>query len=1152
MAKNKEVKVTYKVINAEFNKGIREIGSQITSLNKEFRLQTEQMKLTGSETQKLESQLGKLTSEYELAKQKSAIVAQGLEQVKKATGESSKETQLWTNKLTDAKTREEYLKNAIEQTKKSLTNATSETTKHKQALDSLEKEQEQLAAASEKVTAKYALEKAKLGENASESKQLKVRKQELAEQMKVTAQQVDNLEKQLREAKAVYGDNATEVNKLEKELLEAKKAYIEYSAELDKASDKILKFSEGSRKIGENLTDAGKKLTMGVTTPLVGVGATATKAFTGFDDAMRRVAATAGMTADETDKNYTAMRNQAKELGASTRFSASEVADGMNYMAMAGWDASKTMKAIPDVLDLAVASGESLGTTSDIVTDAMTAFGLGAERTGEFTDILAATSSSANTNVSLLGETFKYAAPVAGALGYTAQDTAAAIGLMANAGIKGSQAGTSLKTGLVNLAKPTDQMKTAMDKYGISLTDSEGNMLSLREVMVTLRDKMGNLSEAEQASAGAAIFGKEAMAGWLSVINASDSDFDRLITNIDNSEGSTKTMVDTVNGGAGGAFANLKSATEGAAIAIGEALAPSIKKVTKWLTDLASRFASLPKETQSIIATVGAIVAAAGPVLIIIGKIVTAIGTIAGMFATGGILSGVIPWVGGVITTIGAVPLAIAAVLAGVVYLVFKHWDKIKTGLNAGIDWIKNLFKNLGAWFVEIWTKTSSSVSQFWDKTKSAFTSGWEAVKAATIDLVGKVVDWVKEKWKSLIEFASIFMETLGNVFKLAWLVIKEIFNIAWLAIETPIRLAWEIFWAFTQDFWRGVGDFFSKTWQAVSDFAVNTWQSLITNLSNFWETCKQTAQRIFQPIGDFISKIWQQASQVTTSIWQTISSYIDGKIKQVQSVLNAVLSAIGQFISNQWENIKSATLTAWQAVYGYVSDKINQAKTTLQNITSALLTVISSVWQNVKNATSDAWSWVVSHISNAINDVRDYVSSGFNAAKDMAINAFNNIKDGIANIISRVVETVSSGVERLKNMFNFNWELPHIKLPHFSIDGEFSLNPPSIPHIGVEWYAKGGIMTRPTVFGMNGSNMMVGGEAGPEAVLPLTSKVLGMIGAGAAQAFGVSHTQNDYGGNTVNVYATVRSEPDMDRLVDKIDEALGYRDIDDRRGRGG
>ena len=303
--------------------------------------------------------------------------------------------------------------------------------------------------------------------------------------------------------------------------------------------------------------------------------------FQDFESMMSQVKAISGATGQEFDD----LTAKAQEMGATTKFTATESAEAFNYMAMAGWKPQQMIDGISGIMSLAAASGEDLGTTSDIVTDALTAFGLQAGDAGHFADVLAQASANANTNVSMLGESFKYVAPVAGAMNYSVEDTSLALGLMANASIKGSMAGTALKTSLANMAAPTDSMAAAMDKYGISLTDSEGNMKSLRGVIDNLRGSLGGLSETEQTAAASTIFGKEAMAGMLAIINASEEDYNKLSTAIGNSKDAAEGMADTMLDNLKGSFTLMQSAIEGTGNAFGKRLSPYLRDIAGGIAD---------------------------------------------------------------------------------------------------------------------------------------------------------------------------------------------------------------------------------------------------------------------------------------------------------------------------------------------------------------------------------------------------------------------------------------------------------------------------------------------------------------------------------------------------------------------------------------
>ena len=325
---------------------------------------------------------------------------------------------------------------------------------------------------------------------------------------------------------------------------------------------------------------------------IVAGGTAATHVGSDFEAAMSKVSAISGATG----KELTSLTNKAKEMGASTKFSASESASALQYMAMAGWKAGDMLNGIGGIMSLAAADGLDLATTSDIVTDALTAFGMKASDSSHFADVLAKASSSANTNVSMLGESFKYVAPLAGAMGYSAEDVSVALGLMANASVKGSMAGTSLKTALSNLASPTKSMQEIMDKYQLSLSDTYGKALPLSDVLKQLREKFGGLSEAEQTAAASTLFGKEAMSGMLAIINASESDFNNLTKSINNADGAALSMANTMQDNLQGQITILKSALEGLGIEIYEGMSSPLKDAAIEAQNYVNRLTSAFKD----------------------------------------------------------------------------------------------------------------------------------------------------------------------------------------------------------------------------------------------------------------------------------------------------------------------------------------------------------------------------------------------------------------------------------------------------------------------------------------------------------------------------------------------------------------------------
>lgn len=379
--------------------------------------------------------------------------------------------------------------------------------------------------------------------------------------------------------------------------------------------------------VGDKLESVGSSLTKKVTVPIVGLGTAAVTTTSNFESAMSKVSAISGATGTDLED----LSDKAKEMGANTKFSASEAAEAFQYMAMAGWKTKDMLSGIEGVLNLAAASGEDLATTSDIVTDALTAFGLTAADTAEFSNVLAAASSNANTNVSMMGETFKYAAPIAGALGYSVKDTAEAIGLMANSGIKGSQAGTTLRNIMTKLSGEIEICGEQLGEFTVQTTNSDGSMREFNDILADCRTAFAQLSESEQASAASSLVGQEAMSGFLALMNAAPQDIEKLrgaINSANDGMGAAAEMAETMQDNLTGQLTILKSTLEGLAISFGELMLPVIKDVVSGLQNLLTWINNLDEGQKKTIITIATIVAVVGPVLLVLGKLVSGVGSV--------------------------------------------------------------------------------------------------------------------------------------------------------------------------------------------------------------------------------------------------------------------------------------------------------------------------------------------------------------------------------------------------------------------------------------------------------------------------------------------------------------------------------------------
>lgn len=630
-------------------------------------------------------------------------------------------------------------------------------------------------------------------------------------------------------------------------------------------AQKIAQVGESMKTTGEKIEGAGKKL-LPVTGAIAGVGAIAIKTTSDFDSSMSNVSAISGATGDDLQK----LRDKAREMGAQTKFSASESADAMSYMAMAGWKTDEMLNGISGVMSLAAASGEDLAKTSDILTDGLTAFGLKAEESGRMADVMASASSNANTNVSLLGESYKYCASTAGAMGFSLEDVTESLGLMANAGVKGSQAGTTLKNAMINLAKPTDAMAGVMEKYGISLTNTDGSMKSWNEIVGDLRNSLGGLSEAEQTSAVATLFGKEATAGMLAVINAAPEDVEKLNTAINNSTGSAEKMADTMNNNLAGKITILKSQLQELAISFGNVLMPVITKIVTSVQGFVDKLNGMSDGQKKIVLAISGIVASVGPLLIIIGKICLSIGSVLMLapklisgfkmiktaFASFGAVLSANP-IGIIITAIGA--------LIAILVALYKHNDKFK----AFVDGIV--------------TKINEFVKSIPEKMK------------AFKDNVSNKLNEIKNKIKST-------MDGLKNIFNTAFEIIKNIFTKytnSWKSIITNVLNAIKTFITSIINSWKNI---ISNGLNVIKNVINTVWNAIKSNTSAVWNNIKSGISSVVNSIKSNVSNVWNAIKNTTTAVWNGIKSAIVTPINNAKEVFTSAIQKMKNALHFKWK----------------------------------------------------------------------------------------------------------------------------------------------------------------------------------------------------------------------------------------------------------
>ena len=1161
---------------SQYQQAMRQAAAEMKNLTAQHSLAAAQAKLSGSAQDALRARVTELTSKIDVQK---GIVQQNGQQYDNLK-----------QKLELQKTAHDQLKTKVEAAKKAYEDSAKAT-----------------------------------GEDSEETQKLKAEYEKLSSQLSTSESQITKTETAITKQEAAVNQSRAALTEMEAELKNV-------NAELARAP--FDEYAAKAEKVGGTLTSVGQKL-LPLSTGIAGLGVAAVKTTADFDSEMSKVSAISGATGTDLDK----LRGKAREMGAKTKFSASEAAQGMQYMAMAGWKTQDMMDGLEGIMNLAAASGEDLASTSDIVTDALTAFGLSAKDSSHFSDILAAASSNANTNVSMMGETFKYAAPVLGSLGYTAEDAALAIGLMANAGIKSSQAGTSLRGAITNLAKPTDTVAAAMDKYGISLTDSSGKMLSLRELMEQLRQKLGGLSEAEQAQAAAALFGKEAMSGMLAIINGSDKDFEKLAGAIDNCDGSSEKMANTMNDNLQGQITILMSQLQELAISFGEILMPKIRDIVTHIQNFVDKLNAMDEGQKETILRIGMFVAALAPMLMGLGKVITfsanvsrALGTLsAGLVKAGG-FSGVFTKALGLITSPAAIVVGvIAAITAVIIHLwntnedfrntITAIWQKIKDAFTTFAAGISERLSALGITFSDV----TSAIKTVWDGFCNLLAPVLEAAFSTIAIALQTAFNVILGIWDV---FSAVFSgdwsgawEAIKGIFSSIWDGLKEYFSTIIGAVKgvADVFLGWfgtnwETVWngvkTFFEGIWNGISSFFEGIWNGISTFCTTVWNGIVTNVTAFCTTVHDTISTIFNAVKDVVSNVWETIKNVVQvaimfivevikaafelitvpfrfiwencrdtiiSVWETIKSAVQTAINFVKdNIITPVMNAISTTITTVWNaiqttfttvinaiksavqtawnfmknsvitpvmnGIKTVITTVWNTIKTAVQTVVNAIKTTVQTVFNAVKTTVTTIWNAIKTGTSTAWNAVKtavttpinaakSAVTSAINGIKSTISSVWNSVKSATSSTWNAIKRAITTPINAAKTAVGNAISAIRSKFNFSWSLPHLRLPHPSISGSFSLNPPSVPHFSISWYKNGGIMTKPTAFGAAGDTLLAGGEAGAEAILPL-KQFYDRLGDMLDKKLDAIMT-----GTTVYVYVTMDGEVVATKVYSKVEE---------------
>lgn len=904
------------------------------------------------------------------------------------------------------------------------------------------------------------------------------------------------------------------------------------------SSEANTKINEVSQKAGLLATTVGTKMQSAgdkisgiggkmkpATVAIAGIGTAAVKTYTSFESKMSNVQAISGATGDDLIK----LSDKAKEMGAKTKFSASESADALSYMAMAGWKTDDMLNGLEGVMNLAAASGEDLASTSDIVTDALTAFGMSANESTHFADILATTSSNANTNVSLMGETFKYVAPVAGSLGYKAEDVATAVGLMANSGIKASQAGTSLRSLLTNLAKPSDTVEASMKRLGLSLTDSSGKMKPMSQLTEELRDKFSGLTAEQKAQEAASLAGKTGMSGLLAIVNASDKDYKKLTKSIDECDGSSKKMADTMINNLSGQITILKSQLEGVAIQIGEIVVPKIKEFVTHIQGLVDKFSKLDRGTQTTIVKIAGIVAAIAPVLLTVGKLSSGIGKIITLFGR----------IGGLASPIGIVVAAIAA-LAGVFAYAYKNNSKFREQVNGLVSGLLPVIEKLKTVFTNLWTGT---LQPLLSNLATSFTSTLSQILPALTNIIQTVLPQLANVIATIVPLiANIVATVLPQLADMINTILPLIMNFVSQIMPTIMSAIQAILPVIT------------NLVQTVLPPLMTIIQSIVGVLMQVIQTVLPPIINIINTIVPIIMNIVSVLSSVLMPIINTVVNILGVILPPIISALGTVVTFIANVFINAWNIIKTAWSVAasvfsaiWnkiKVVFGPVAAFFKKcfgaAFTAIKTVFGVLVSVFRGIWNGIKAV----FSPVISFFGKIFKGAWNGIKSAFSATVGFFKTLWSSIKSvfsGVGSFFSSVFGVIGDILKAPINLIikGLNFLINGINKISFDVPdwvpviggGKFGFDIPTIPEL-----EEGGVLERGQVGLLEGN--------GSEAVVPL-EKNTGWLDQIALRLAKLNPSSSD--GESVqklDAIITLLQEMAGTNRIEEIQKALAGTDI--------
>lgn len=708
------------------------------------------------------------------------------------------------------------------------------------------------------------------------------------------------------------------------------------------ALQKIAATGEKLKTVGDNISSAGQKL-LPVTAGVTALGTAAVSTAANFESSMSQVQATMGITKDamstvngESVNTMDTLSALAKKMGSETAFSASECAEALNYLALAGYDTQQMCDTLPTVLNLAAAGGIDLAAASDMVTDAMSALGMGVDEAGTMVDQMAKTASTTNTSVAQLGEGILTIGATAKTVKGGTAELNTALGILANNGIKGAEGGTHLRNVILSLQNPTDKAAACMEQLGLDVYDSEGNMRSLNDILGDLNTSMDGMTAAEKSNIIGQIFNKTDLSSVNALLANTGSTWDDLQQSIIDSGGAAQQMADTQLDNLQGQITILKSALEGLAISFGELLLPAIKMIVGWVQKFVDWLNGMDEGTKKVVTTIALLAAALGPVLIVIGKVVSAVGTI----------MTIVPKVAGVINTVKTAFAALnTTMLANPIFLIIAAI----TALVAAFIYLWNTNEDFRQFWINLWENVKEVAIAVWEAIKNFFAAAWEAISSTAQAVWNGIKDFFSGLWEGIKTIFSTVVEVIKTIITTYFNIYKTIITTVLNAIKTV----------------------FTTVWNGIKTVVMTVVTAIQTFITTAWNAIKNTVTTVLNAIKTVITTVWNAIKSAVTAVVNGIKSTISSVWNSIKSVVSGVVNSIKSIVTTVFNNIWSGIKGTMGKIVSSIKEGFNQA-----------ISFITSLPSKALQWGKDMIMGIVNGIKSCIGAVGDAVSSVANKIK--------------------------------------------------------------------------------------------------------------------------------------------------------------------------